>query len=229
MKKITIHLFCLLSILFVPAAVGADWTEKRLGKIAVIADKSARQEKWSRAIKYGEQMLRGSGALDQKTDARYIHFLKNLNRYYDKAGRLKEVRARVKEGYVLSKTHLGLRHETTMLSRMIYYKSLILDENYDLAIELVLEKISLSKEEDRDPYKKFHYLRQLYSLYRMTEQYGEEEITLRHILTLNRQKFAISDDEIHRTILDLAENYCRQNKDIDFKKLMKSYGLRYIC
>lgn len=54
---------------------------------------------------HAQQMLQGSAALDQPDDARYINLLKTLNRYYDRAGHLKEVAPRLRKAYELSRAH----------------------------------------------------------------------------------------------------------------------------
>ncbi|PCI54624.1 MAG: hypothetical protein COB36_09715 [Alphaproteobacteria bacterium] len=206
-----------------------SWTEKKLGKIIIKADKAAGQKKWSRAIKYGEQMLRGSHALDQHSDARYINLLKNLNRYYDKSNRLKEISPRIEEAYLLSQKHLGAAHETTITSRLFYYKILISQKKYPAAITLVQQSIVILKKNREDKFKLLHYLKQLYSLYGRTELYAKEEETLLKLLKLNKQLLGEDLKENITIILSLARTYCLQKKNQDFDKLMEEYNLDYQC
>jgi len=210
-------------------AYETDWTERKLGKIILKADKAARQKKWTRAIQYGEQMLKGVKSLDQPSDARYISQLKTLNRYYDNAKRLHHVAGRVKEAYILSKEYLEPTHETTMMSRTLYYKLLIADKNYNGAIPLVLENISILKKGENEDFRRHHYLKQLYSLYRMTGQLEKEEETLLLFLDLDKKLFNSSAKENVKIILNLANNYCRQKKFEEFNGLIKKYKLRYVC
>lgn len=229
MKKGIIFLPFLLLVFLVQTACGSDWTERKLGRVIVKADRAARQKKWTRAIKYGEQVFLGTQDLNQPDDARYINLLRNLNRYYDKANRLSEVAGRVKEAYILSQKHLGTTHETTMMSRTLYYKILIFHKNYKDALPLVLENISILKKNEADDYKRHHYLTQLYSLYKMTGQFKKEERTLLKLLELDKDIYDISETENIKIILDLAENYCRQKKNAQFKQLIKTYKLKYAC
>ncbi|PCI49635.1 MAG: hypothetical protein COB49_04670 [Alphaproteobacteria bacterium] len=231
MKRRWIYLPFLLIVFLnhTTVAYDTDWTEKKLGKVILKADKAARQKKWARAIRYGEQMLQGAESLGQPNDARYINQLKNLNRYYDKAKRLREVPERVKKGYILSKEHLGPNHETTRMSRTLYYKFLISNKNYNDAISLVLENLSILKKDKNEDYRQYHYLKQLYSLYRMTGQLGKEEATLLRFLDLDKQIFNSSAKENIKIILNLANNYCRQKKFEKFNSLIKKYKLKYTC
>lgn len=205
------------------------WTEKKLGKAIIKADKAAQKKNWAQAIQYGQQMLKGSDALDQHIDARYINLLKNLNRYYDKSNRLAEVSDHVIEAYTLSRTHLGLTHETTMISRTLYYKLLISNKHYQKAIPVVLENLSISSKDHYENYRRLHYLKQLYSLYGLTGQLEKEEKTLLQYMELNRRIFDYSDEGNSKIILNLANNYCRQKKFEQFNKLTKAHNLKYIC
>ena len=226
--------FLLLMVLchiFIGHAVADEthWTEKQLGKVIIKADKAAGQKKWPRAIKYGEQMLRGSDALDQQSDARYINLLKNLNRYYDKSNRLKEIKPRIKKAYLLSQKHLGPAHETTKTSRLLYYKILISQKKYPAAITLVQQSILILKKNREDKFNLLHYLKQLYSLYGRTEQYAKEEATLLKLLKLNKQLLGEDLKENITIILSLARTYCLQKKNQEFDDLMRKYKLDYEC
>ena len=222
--------FLLLTLFILPvAASDRGWTEKKLGKTVIKADKAARQEDWSQAIQHGEQAVKGSRALNNQSFARYINQLKNLNRYYDKAGRLHDAFPQVKKAYILSVEHFGPRHETTVVSRTLYYKLLISRKDYLEAIPLVQENISLLGKSRNDHYAHIQFLKQLYSLYKMTGQPEKEEKALLQYLDLDKRIFDSSEKDNLKIIMDLAENYCRQNKIADFTKLMKSYGLKYQC
>lgn len=210
-------------------AASTDWTERKLGKVIIKADKAARKKQWSRAIKYGERMLQGTRALDQQSDARYINLLKNLNRYYDRAQRLNDVANRVKEAYILSRQHLGSTHETTMMSRTLYYKFLMSNRDYKGAINLVLENISILGKSEEDDYRLLHYLKQLYSLYGITNQLEPEETTLLRYLEKSRELFGENGEDNAKVIWILAQNYCRQKKILDFNRLKEIHNLKYVC
>lgn len=207
----------------------ADWSERKLGKIILKADKAARKKKWTRAIKYGERMLEGSAALDKKSDARYINQLKTLNGFYDKAGRLKDIGPRAQTAYLLASKHLGLAHSTTVASRLLYYKILISQKNYPDAIPLVEENISILKEGKAEDFRRLHYLEQLYSLYGITGQLEKEQGILLRLLALNEKLFDNDAEYTRKIILNLSKTYCYQNKMVEFNQLMKTYGLKYKC
>lgn len=209
--------------------MATDWNEKKLGKIILEADKAALKKHWGSAIKYGEQALDGSKALDQQSDARYINQLKNLNRYYDKSKRLPEVADRVKQGYELAKKNLGIQHATTMVSRTLYYKLNISAENYTTAIQLVLENLSLIGKGKAETFRKLHYLKQLYSLYGISRQLEKEENILVQYLKLNETLLGKDDEENARIVKALAQNYCRRKMIDRFKEITDTYNLQYIC
>jgi|TARA_R110002073_G_scaffold211794_7_gene372169 hypothetical protein len=222
--------FLLLVIINFPIfASEIEWTEKKLGKAILKADKAARQEKWSRAIRYGEKMLLGSLKLDQKSDTRYINQLKNLNYYYDQANRLPEISARLLEAYLLSTEHLGLSHNTTIVSRQLYYKLLISEKKYPGAIALVLESMSILGKNEEDNFKMHRYLKQLYSLYGLTGQLQQEEKTILEFMKLNIQLFGRNEEDFKKVIVVLAKNYCRQRKLNKFNQLIFYYNLKYSC
>lgn len=205
------------------------WTEKKLGKVILKADKAARQKKWSRAIKYGEQAFKGSSALDQINDARYINQLKNINQYYHRAKRLPEVGPRVQQAYLLSREHLGLSHETTMISRNILYSLLVGRRDFSKAIPLILENLNVLKDDEDRDFKKLHHLKQLFSLYALTRQYEKEENILVQYLALNKKLFGKDDESLNEVVVNLARNYCRQKKITDFRELTEIYDLKYSC
>ena len=205
------------------------WTEKKLGRVILKADKAARQKKWSQAIKYGEQVLLGVQALNKHSDARYINQLKNLNKYYDFAKKLLEVEPRVKEAYILSRENLGPAHKTTIVSRTLLYKILISSKKYEDVIPLVLEDISILGQSEAENYRHLHYLKQLYSLYGMTGQLKKEEKILLEFLEFDKRVFDSSVQDNILIILNLASNYCRQRKSEEFHELMKTYSLKYKC
>ncbi|MBL4800525.1 MAG: hypothetical protein JKY45_01440 [Emcibacter sp.] len=229
MRLVFLTFFLFAFLHFTASGEETNWTEKKLGKVIVKADKAARKQRWPRAIKYGEQMLLGSAALDQKNDARYINLLKNLNQYYDQAKRLGTVALRVKEAYILSKEYLSSNHETTRISRNLYYKYLVSQKSYSTALPLVLENISLMGKTRDEEIKKLHYLKQLYSLYRLTGQLEKEEKALLHFLKLDKRIFESSDNDNIKIIINLANNYCQQKKFDEFNTLMKTYNLKYEC
>ncbi len=212
-----------------PYAFAADWTEKKLGKVSMLAAKAASKKRWSRAIKYGEQTLEGSAALDKPDDARYLGFLKNLNRYYDKSGRLQEVAPRVKNAYSLSMKHLGVAHPTTKVSRILLYKLHISYQNYKDAIPLVLENIAVLEKGKAGDYNHHQYLKQLYSLYSMAGQLELEEKTLIEFLELDKRLYGSSDKDNIKIIQNLAFNYCRQKKLKEFYQLIKRHQLLFTC
>jgi len=222
--------FLLLIFLVHPVhANETNWTEKKLGKVIIRADRAAQQKKWARAIKYGERMIVGSKALDQHNDVRYINLLKSLNKYYDKANRLQEVAPRVLEAYQLSKKHFDPEHNTTIICRTLYYKLLTLNKRYQQAIPLVQENISIFENRDKEEYRLIHYLTQLYSLYALTHQYEKEEKTLVKLLEINKRTFGNDDEDNINIILRLAQNYCRQEKHDKFNQLIASQNLKYYC
>jgi len=174
-------------------------------------------------------MLRGTQALDQESDARYINQLKNLNRYYDSAGRLNDVASRVIKAYKLSMAHLGAKHGTTNMSRHLYYKLLLSNKNYVEAIPLILESIANLGKRKNDSFKHIRYLDQLASLYGITKQLEKEEETLLLLLKMNKKAFDINNEDNTDIIITLAENYCRRNKIKEFEKLITSHHLKYFC
>jgi len=193
------------------------------------ADKAAVQKNWSRAVKYGEQALKGSQALDKYGDARYINLLKSLNSYYDKSNRLKEVGPRIKEAYILSQKYLGPDHKTTITCRLLYYKLLISLGKYHKAIPLVQESITVLEESKKDEFRLLHYLNQLYSLYGLTKQYNKEERTLIRLLKLNKHLLGSDIKENIKIIQSLARTFCLEKKTLEFDKLMEIYNLDYEC
>lgn len=206
-----------------------DWTEKKLGKIIMRADRAARKRQWSRAIRHGEHMLQGLKVLNQPSDARYIKLLKNINKYYDQANQLHKVAPRVKRAYDLSREHLGIADDATVVSRRLYYKLLTSHKDYKGAIPLVLESTSILGESEEDLYKLHRYLQQLYSLYGITGQLKKEEKTLLKLLKLNKRLFGDDLNDNLNIILNLAKNYCLQRKAPQFNQLMASYNLKYEC
>lgn len=229
-KKIVIFLFLMFTFLN-PIAIANEeiWTEKKLGKVILKADKAARQKQWGQAIKYGEQMLKGVQALNQPSDARYINQLKNLNTYYDKTNRLREVSDHIKNGYILSRQYLGLTHNTSLISRNLYYKLLISYKNYQDAIPLIYENISVLNSSKEDSFRKLHYLEQLVHLYGLTREFEKEENTLHKFIELNETLFGKSGEDYANAILMLAKNYCRQQKMAKFAELIIRNNLKYYC
>ncbi len=217
------------SVLGQMSAFETDWTEKKLGRVIIKAHKATQQKKWPLAIKYGERALEGSHALDQHKQARYINQLKNLNTYYNNAGRLNEVAERVKLAFYLSRENLGAIHETTMISRTLYYKLLIANKDYKNAIPLVMENIKISKKNNKADYKQLYYLKQLFSLYGLTGQLEKQEKFLLQYLKLNQYLYGEDDEDNAKTRNILAKNYCRQNKVGKFEKLITAHKLKYFC
>ena len=205
------------------------WTEEKIGKFAVKADRAAARKRWSSAIKYGEKMLKGSLALYPKTHLEYIRRLKTLNRYYDKAGKLTKVPERVKEAYLLSKEFLPTMHDSRKTSRLLYYKLLIAQKKYIEAIDIVRENISLVGISDDEQFRLYHYLKQLYSLYGLTNQLPQEEETLVRFLELDTRFVKSPVEEQMQVIIRLAKNYCLQKKQVEFKRLIKIHNLPYKC
>lgn len=205
------------------------WTEEKIGKVAVKADKAATRKKWSRAIKYGEQMLKGSASLYGPEAAYTVTRLKILNRYYDHAGRLSEIPDRVKRAYRLSKKHFKLTHDTVQISRLLYYKLLTAQKKYAEAIPLILENISVLTDSEEDAFRRLHYLGQLHGLYGLTVQLAEREKVLLELLTLNKRLVGTQLDDNIEIIMNLAETYCLQKKFPEFSNLIQSYDLKYEC
>lgn len=229
MRLILYNFLLLLLLTQTVMAVETDWTEKKLGKVTIKAERAARLQKWTLAINYGEKTLEGYAALYEQSDAKYIGQLQNINRYYDKAGRLPEVPERVKKGYELATINLGSSHVTTMMSRILYYKLNIINNDYKRAIPLVLEDISLVGKGEQEDYRKLHYLKQLYSLYGLSAQYEKEEEVLLQYLELNSRWFGNEDEDSNLVIKMLAQNHCRRKLHDKFRNLIEKYGLRYVC
>ncbi len=205
------------------------WTEKKLGTVIILAEKAAKKHKWLQAIRYGEEIFSAVQALNHYTDARYIQQLKNLNVYYDNAGRLKEVAPRIMRAYDLSKTHLGKAHETTSVSRKLLFKVFISNKKYMEAIPLVQESLSLLGDNKPDDFKKLSYLKQLHSLYGITDQLQQQEHTLLRLLKINNRFVGNNAKDNLEIIKDLARNYCLQRKAPEFNLLMAIYDLNYDC
>lgn len=205
------------------------WTEKKLGKVIIRADRAAQKKQWPRAIRLGEQMLQGLKVLNQPSDVRYIKLLKNLNKYYYQAQRLNEIAERIQKTYELAREHLGIADDATIVSRWLYYKLLTSNKEYTKAVPLVLESISILGESERDQYKLHGCLRKLYSLYGITGQLEGEEKTLMQLLALNKQLLGDGIDDNLEIILNLAKNYCLQKKAPEFNRLMTDYNLKYEC
>lgn len=235
MKKRLLYLpFVIILFLSVTGmnSVSADqtsWTEKKLGKYVVRADKAAARKKWSLAIKYGEKILEGSKALSGLNTPDTITRLKNLNRYYDKSGRLKEIPERIKETYFLSKKYFKLTHNTVVTCRLLYYKTLLAQEDYKNAVPLVLESMSILGDSRDDAFKKLHYLGQLHGLYGMSDQPSDQEKTLLELLKLNKKLVGTDIESNMKIIMNLAKSYCLQKKNDEFKELMQTYNLNFEC
>ena len=231
MKTRSLILVIFISLLiWVPSSVGQEnWTEKKLGQVILKTEKAAAQKRWPRAIKYGEHMITGSLALGKTSDPRHINLLRNVNNYYDKAGRLNEVGPRVKLTYKLAIENLGLDHPTARKSRTLYYKLLIANKRYYDAIPLMQQTIAISKKNPKSIYKTHQYLTRLYSLYSLTDQYEMEAEILGELLDLNIKLFGKRDENNVKIIMDLARSYCRQGKIQKFDQLLKTYHLKYVC
>lgn len=206
-----------------------NWTEEKIGRIAVKADQAASRKRWETAIRHGEKMLTASASLYPENDINYLNRLKTLNRYYDKADRLTDVPERVERAYALSHSELGVSHHITRLSRLLFYKLLIAQERYTRAIPLVQENIRLLGESDDEKFLKLKYLEQLFSLYGLSGQYGLEEKTLLDLLALNTELMGNARKDNLNIILNLANNYCKQNKVEKYTNLMQEYNLTYTC
>ena len=205
------------------------YTEEKLGKLALKADTAAERKNWSRAIKYGERTFLASSFLYEKNDLRYITHHKNLNRYYDKAGRIREASEGIKEAYLLSKQHLDPKHNVSTINRLLYYKLLIKEQNYADAIPIVLENIALLSSNKEDSFRLYHYLKQLYSLYAFTGNLEKEEQTLIKFLNLDKWLVDSNRQENLNVIIQLAKNYCKQDKIEEFNALVASHKLDYFC
>ena len=224
-------IICLLSHIgfYQGAFAQTDWTEEKIGKAAVKADKAAMRKKWSQAIKYGERMLAGSEALYGVNNSNTISRLKTLNRYYDKAGRLTQIPARVKKAYLLSKEHFKPSHNTAVINRLLYYKLLIAQKDFQIAIPLVLENMEILTNSKDDQFKLLHYLGQLHGLYGLTDQLVKREKALLQTLELNKKLVGENTEDNMKIIMNLAKTYCLQNKTTEFKALMQTYDLGFEC
>ncbi|WP_417625108.1 hypothetical protein [Paremcibacter congregatus] len=205
------------------------WTEDKIGRLAVKADKAARKKNWRRAIRYGEDMLAGTKALYPETSPDYINRLKTLNRYYDRAERLLEVSERIHRAFELSAVHLGPDHTTTKVSHLLYYKLLLAEKDYPAAIMLVKDTLARLGASEDDQFKRLHYLGQLYSLYGLTGQFEREEQALRERLTLNRLMVGEGLENNADILLDLAKNLCTQKKYQSHDALVEAWGTNFIC
>ncbi|PHZ85073.1 hypothetical protein [Paremcibacter congregatus] len=235
MERRSLYLpFCIVFLcnIMVVAPAFSDqtsWTEEKIGKLAVRADKAAARQEWTRAIKYGEKMLEGSKAFYGPEAPYTVTRLKALNRYYDKAGRLDEISGRVKKAYHLSKEHFRPSHTTMVTSRLLYYKTLLAQKDFKGAIPLVLENISILRDNRDDAFKRLHYLGQLHGLYGATSQPAKQETTLLELLELNKKLVGTDIESNMKIIMNLAKSYCLQNKPEEFKKLMQTYDLKFEC
>lgn len=206
-----------------------EWTEKKLSKFIMKADRAAGRKNWNKAIKYGEQAFQGCTTLNLPSSANHINCLKNLNRHYDKAGRLTESGPRIIRAYHLSSEHLGSQHNTTMISRMLYYKLLIATQKYQDAAILVIESLSLLDESEESDYKRQHYLKQLYSLYGLTNQLKKQAAALLSYHYINQKLGSTDGGNLEKSILILARNLCRQKNRSEYKKLVAQHRLKLLC
>ncbi|PHZ84760.1 tetratricopeptide repeat protein [Paremcibacter congregatus] len=227
---LTILLLCFW-LVDLPSASANDygWTEDKIGKLAVKADKAARKKRWNQAIHYGEKALEGSKVLYPEYSPLYINRLKTLNRYYDRANRLPEVSDHVKKAFRLSSAHLGPDHATSKVSRLLYYKLLLAEKDYPAAILLVKDTLARLGESDDDQFKRLHYLGQLYSFYGLTNQFELEEQTIRERLALNSLMVGEGLENNSDILLDLAKNLCTQKKYLEHDALVKVWGTNFIC
>ena len=207
----------------------AVWTEKELGKVIVRAEKAATKKRWQRAIKYGTRAVEGSLALDHKEAPRYINLLKNLNVYYDKTGKLADIPEQVESTYNQSFKVLGNDHPTTLKSRTLLFKLLLIQKRFSAAIPLVLEDIAINEKDPKGQYKILVYLSQLYSLYALTGQFEREGETLERLLALNIRLFGDKDASHLPIIKDLSNNYCRRKQQEKFTQLVEKYDLKFQC
>ena len=206
-----------------------EWSEEKIGKFAVKASRAANYKKWGNAIKHGEKWLEGATIFYGEESPLAISCLKTVNRYYDKAGRLNEIPERVKKAYQKSKTHFSLKHDTTVMSRLLYYKLLISNEHYEKAIPLVYENISILTETVDDQFRHLHYLKQLYSLYGAINQFASQETVLIKQLNLNKKLVGADLEDNIDIIMNLARSYCQQNKAAEFQEIIRKYNLKYAC
>ncbi|PHZ84779.1 hypothetical protein [Paremcibacter congregatus] len=205
------------------------WTEEKIGKVAIKADNAAKRKQWGRAIKYGEKMLEGSELLYGSEATYTITRLKTLNRYYDHAGRLSQISERVKKAYLLSKEKFKPTHNTANTSRLLYYKLLVSQKEFQAAIPLIQENISILTGSKEDKFRKLHYLEQLHGLYGLTAQLLEREKVLLELLELNKRLVSTQLDDNIKIIMNLAKTYCLQKKFNEFDQLMQRYDLKFEC
>lgn len=235
MRKCLLYLSCLtlfwgsMSQLHPVQAEQNNWTEEKVGKFAIKADKAAMRRKWRLAIKYGEEMLKGSTALYAPGDPTYIYRLKNLNKYYDKAGRLSEVADRVKLAYELSKTHIEPSQNIAITCRALYYKLLLSQKKYEEAIPVIHLNISSLTNTKEAQFRKLHYFEQLYALYALTGQFEKEENSLLSYIELHLKIIGELDKDNETILKRLAQNYCRRKLTEQFEQLTVKYNLNYIC
>lgn len=240
MRKRPLYLSCLILLCIVTAQTNwaqadqGNWTEEKVGRLAVKADRAAIRKNWRLAIKYGEEMFKGSTALYEVSDSTYITRLKNLNQYYDKAGRLTEVAGRVKLAYELAKAHLEPGHSVATTCRVLYYKLLIAQKKYKEAIPVIDLNISTLTRSKDDQFRKLHYLKQLYALYGLTGQFEKEEEFLLSYIHLHEDligelKADDGDKDDELILKRLVQNYCRREMTDKIRTLTQKYDLKYIC
>jgi hypothetical protein len=203
--------------------------EKQLLAASLKINRDMDRKLWHRVIKKTPKLFDHCVKRMTEKDPRCITMLRNLNSSYAHLRKFNPNREHIVKAYQLSKSELGVNHFTTVMSRDLYYKKLLFEENYLLAIPLALEIIEAEKASNNDPFEILNRTEQLYALYGLTEQYDLEERALSSLLLMTEDLLGTDDEEYTKVAQALAENYCTQKKYFEFFQFAADKNLSLSC
>lgn len=222
-------LVALLGMLLPEPAHAKTWSAKKLQKSILSMDKELRRKRWENLIKRGQQALPHCIARYTERDQRCITILRNINMGFERTRRFNDDPSQIEKAYTLAKSELGPKHFTTVMSRELYYKYLLVEERYVDAVPVVLEIIEVEESIENDQFEILERVMQLYALYGLSEQFEQEEQALLRLLELTEKLIGKESEDYNAAALALAENYCVQKKYHEFFSLVKKEKLEFHC
>jgi hypothetical protein len=222
-------LLFLVALGFTTHAEAKVWSERKFEKTILSIDKDLNRKRYKTVIKRSQKALPHCIALYSERALSCIFVLRNINQSYAKMYIFNPDSSQIENAYRLSSEVLGKTHFTTNSARDYFYKYLIFNERYALAIPLAKEFIEIETNGNNDGFQLMERYKQLYVLEGLTENWPNEEAALTRVLALAKDILGEDSEDFKAAVEALAYNYCIQKKYYEYFELIKQQQQEIAC
>lgn len=211
------------------ASVAATWSDKRIAATAHKAEQAAQKRQWKKATTLYFKAVSGCHSRYSPEYPYCLSIMRDASQSAFKADRHLKYAEAIAEAYHAAQNEWGSAHYTTRELRMVHYRVLLRQKDFEHAIPVVQAMLDTIASTTADRFDVFDLQLQLYGLYHLTGQREQEKLLLQQLAPITANLLGEDSEDYYEVLTALAIMHCEDKNYYDFFTLVRQHQLDLRC